>query len=713
MSFTSGSRWWRPSLVLVLLSCAVAALRASGPVFWVVGTPAELMKGTSDGVYISLEGGVTAGPRLTNRLTSTPPQVWALALGSDDSIWAGTGGDGRVLHLRAGQPEQTVFDADESGVFALAVAGTKVYAATSPDGRVYVIDGASPAKPFFDPAEKYIWALAVDRGGNLWVGAGSPAVVYKVDAAGKDTVVYKPPAAHVVSLVPDASGRMLAGTESPGRLYRFDAADHPFVLVDSGLTEMHAISTGPDGAIFAAAVSSGTASPPESGETAAVSAAAPPSPPAGGATPAAAPNRRSVVYRIDANGSWEPLWETDDVVYDLAAMDDGGVLAATGPDGRLYKVEADRRVLLYSGVDARQITRVLAPRDRNVAAIATANPGRVVRLGPSEQSPATYVSPVRDTKGPSVWGAISWESMGQVELFTRSGNTSTPDDSWSDWAGPYVGKIGEAIKSPAGRFLQWRAVFTHPPAPPLPTLTSVTVSYLPRNARPSVDAITVHPPGVVFQRPFSSDDAAVAGLDDAVAAARRPPGAEAGPTPPLGRRWYQKGLQTLAWKAADDDGDQLTYSLFYRREGESDWHPLRSDLADEIYVWDVTSVPDGRYTVKVVASDAIANSPDRALTGEKESDPIDVDNTPPVISADIVGQGGPAHLVIKVHDAQSAIRRVEVSRADGSWNIVYPVDGLADSRDEQYDVPLDAASAARIVVRATDVLLNVASVVVR
>src|SRR5437870_13916732 len=100
-----------------VLSCLVAIgwvalLRASGPTFWVVGTTAELLKGTSDGVLIDRNGTITAGPKLTNLLGTTPAQIWCLAAGSDGTLWAGTGGDGRVIRVRSNQREETVFDAD-------------------------------------------------------------------------------------------------------------------------------------------------------------------------------------------------------------------------------------------------------------------------------------------------------------------------------------------------------------------------------------------------------------------------------------------------------------------------------------------------------------------------------------------------------------------------------------------------------------------------
>jgi hypothetical protein len=698
-------------VVLVLAGLGGAA-GAAGPTFWTVATSAEFLRGTSEGVYVSLEGVVTAGPQLENRLSTAPSQIWSLAQAPDGVLWAGTGGDGRVLRVRPGQKEETVFDAEETNVFAIAVAGTRTYAATSPDGRVYVIEGGA-AKPFFDPEEKYIWSLAVDASGRVWVGAGNPAVLYRVEPGGASKPVYKPPAAHVVSLTPDGKGRMLAGTESPGRLYRFEPDDRPFVLLESGVTEVRAATVSGDGTIFAAAVARGDESAPAGGETTSVAVSVPPPPPTGTTTPPATPtNRKSVVFRIDPGGSWEPIWETSDIAYDVAATDDGGVLVATGPEGRLYKVLRTRDVLLLTGVDAKQITRFAGPvrTGGRPAAFSTANPGRVVTVGAEDQSPATYISSVRDSKSVATWGLIRWEGLGNVALYSRSGNTDKPDDSWSDWAGPYSRREGEPIKSPTARFIQWKAVLTRGGSAPAARLTSVTLAYLPRNSRPTVSSITVHPPGVVFQRPFSSDDGAIAGLDDLTAETRRPPGDSGPPPPPPGRRMFQKGLQTLAWKAEDADGDRLIYSLQYRREGDQVWQNLRSGLTDSIFVWDTTTVADGRYVVRLTASDSPANGADRKLDGDRESDPISIDNTPPAIVTEISKNASGVRLVVRVRDAQNPIQKVEYSIGGGPWQLVFPADGLADSPEERYEIPLaNESEAGRLVIRATDLLQNVTS----
>ena len=125
-----------PVLILaVLVFAAVASLAfTSGPTFWTVATAAEFLRGTSDGVYVSLNGVVSAGPQLSNRLTTTPPQIWSLAEAPDGTLWAGTGGDGRVIRLRAGPAGAERLRRRGDQRLRDRRRGTRVYAATSPDG---------------------------------------------------------------------------------------------------------------------------------------------------------------------------------------------------------------------------------------------------------------------------------------------------------------------------------------------------------------------------------------------------------------------------------------------------------------------------------------------------------------------------------------------------------------------------------------------------
>jgi hypothetical protein len=252
-------------------------------------------------------------------------------------------------------------------------------------------------------------------------------------------------------------------------------------------------------------------------------------------------------------------------------------------------------------------------------------------------------------------------------------------------------------------------------------LTSVTTAYLPRNLRPIVTSITVHPAGTVFQRPFSTGELEIAGFEENTSDGRGPqPQAQTGSassatassSPALGRKVYQKGLQTFVWKAEDDNEDRLQYDILYRREGETAWKPLRRGLWDPIFVWDTTSVPDGTYYVKVAASDAPSNSPDTALVGEFESVSFDIDNTPPVIEVQPGARpSGRAGVRFAVRDEQSAVLRVEYSLDGSRWRVAYPVDGIADSRREDFEIAIDEAGARSVIIRATDAMNNVATAV--
>ena len=148
--------------------------------------------------------------------------------------------------------------------------------------------------------------------------------------------------------------------------------------------------------------------------------------------------------------------------------------------------------------------------------VATANPGLLMAISSARASRGSYESEVKDAQTVATWGVLTWRASApagaQVQLFTRSGNTKTPDEAWSDWSGPYQNSNGSPITSPKARYLQWRAVLTAKSETPI--LTSVSSAYLPRNVRPQVTSITVHPAGVVFQKPFSSGETEIAGLDD-------------------------------------------------------------------------------------------------------------------------------------------------------------------------------------------------------
>jgi hypothetical protein len=737
-------RFLRLLAAAVLLASANHAAHAAGARFWQVSTQADFLKGEVEGLSIDQHGRLVLGTSASPLGDSAAPFVWVLLHAPDGSVYAGTGNDGRVYRYAPDGTRTVFFDATELEVHALAAAPNgALYVGTSPDGKVYRVEASGSSSVYYDPEDKYIWALATDAAGVLYAATGEKGVIYRITAAGKGDIWYRTQATHATALVVDTAGEVLAGTESPGKVFRIRKDGSGFVLLDPGLQEISALRFDEAGMLYAAGFTGkGTMEDrgpapqgpaPEPAPTAPVPVVSTEimsmtvvdvSGAGGTSGPTSREDRRAVkgaVYRIAPDGLYDRIWESsDDAPYDVLPDADGSLLVATGNKGKIYRLAGDpARVTLVARADAKQVT-ALVREGRGTIAGATANPGKLLRLSGGTATRGVYTSEVRDAETVATWGTIGWRGAtpagASVTLFSRSGNTAVPDDTWSPWSSGYSKPEGEQILSPKARYLQWKIELTGTDAAS-PIVTSVTAAYLQRNLRPEVTTITLHPPGIIFQKPFSSGDTEIAGFEgitnDRRAAAATAPGlpTTASMAPPLGRRGYQKGLQTLIWKAEDDNDDELSYDVLYRREGETAWKPLKRGLTDAIYVWDTTSVPNGTYVVKIVASDAPANPPGAALAGERESRAFDIDNAPPAIEVTGVRRDGARTVVaFTVKDAFSAVQRVEYSLDSDRWRPIYPKDGISDSSSEAFEVELEADTAARaVVLRAVDAMNNVAT----
>jgi len=737
----------RPLAVSLLTAGLLAAgvfvvAHASTARFWRISTQADLLKGQSERLSIDYDGRLLLGPSTRSVFAPTSPFVWCLAAGPDGSVYAGGGNDGLVWHVDRDGRSRVAFDAQELEVHAIAAAadGT-LLVATSPDGKVYRVAAGGSPTVFFDPEDKYIWALAVDAQGRVYVATGDKGVIYRVSADGKGDVFYRTQTTNVTSLLIGSDGQIVAGTESPGRVLKITPAGKAFVVLESPYREIRGLRAGGSGTIYAAAVNgkpsapeslapAPSAEPPRQVPVASVSAeimavtVIDTSSAASGAVPAQRaqpePAAKGAVYRVDAGGGSDIIWEfRDDQPFDLLVEDGGGLLVATGNAGKIYRLAGEPwRAMLLTRFDAQQVTAMLGVG--SVRYFATSNPAHVVRVDAGRAADGQFLSDAKDAGTVSVWGTLTWKAIqaapGALQLSTRSGNTPVPDDTWSEWAGPYQRADGEAIKSPPARYLQWKAVLKGRAGDqPGPALLSMSIAYVQQNRRPRVTSITVHPPGIVFQKPYPTGEADIAGLGDVPPEARVPifsaplGGAPQSPAagPALGRRMYQKGLQAFTWKAEDDNDDRLSYDLSYRQAGDNEWKPLRRGSTEQILVWDTMSVPDGTYVVKIGAADSAANSPGTALVGELVSEAFDVDNGAPTITVQqAVREGAATKVTFDVTDSFSAISTVEYSVDTGRWQPAYPLDGAADSRQERFEIRVDGEAAGRVVIRAADTMNN-------
>jgi len=199
---------------------------------------------------------------------------------------------------------------------------------------------------------------------------------------------------------------------------------------------------------------------------------------------------------------------------------------------------------------------------------------------------------------------------------------------------------------------------------------------------PEVLSITALPIGVGLQQiaPVVLDpNVESSGLDPSVfgPVAQVPP-----------RRFYQRGARSFQWQAEDRNGDTLEYAIYYRALNEQTFRLLKDKLRDNFFTIDGATLADGRYLIKIIASDAPDNPQGQKLTGERLSEPVDIDNTPPVVK--VMGQPqlnrDSVRVVFTVDDVTGKVKKADASLDGASWVPVFPDDGIADSGHEVYTV---------------------------
>ncbi len=721
-------------LSFISISFWIASASAGGPVFWRVNTRAEIEKGDARGVSIADNGALTLAPELIEVFDTKQAYIWSAAADRAGNIYLGAGHEGRVFKVDPSGKGSLLYKTSELDVMALAVdAQGAVYAGTSPDGKVYRIAPNGEAKVFFEPKTKYIWSLAFDAQGRLLVGTGDKGAIYRVNPDGSGAPFVTTSQTNITALRVAPSGTIIAGTDPGGLALRISPEGKVFTLFDSSMREIRDLAFGRNDEIYALALAESAGVGAANASPSAAPAAPQPPPPISGedggvtitisdlqvvdassATPPASSSSsgqsKSAVYRLDSNGAADLIWDSKETVaFALASAGAGRVLIGTGQKGRIYEAAAGEKPALLAQTSEAQISRLIRAGVGGESLFAVAsNLGKLFKISSETAPTGTYTSSVRDAQTSANWGRLSWVGEGAIELQTRSGNTGAPDSTWSDWSPPITNPDGDAIKSPPARFIQWRATLKRTPNSPSPRLREVTVSYLPRNLAPKINSVTALPAGVSLQalpQPQPDGGADQAGLDPSILGltAQMPP-----------RRVFQRGAISLQWQAEDKNGDTIEYSVYYRDASSAggDFYPLKTGLRDNYYTIDPNSLPDGRYIFKVVASDDPSNPAAQALKDEQETEPIEVDNTPPTVTADAPRASGPnVEIVFRAADATSIIRRAEYQIDGGTWKTIFPLDGIADSKREEFRLTLTLSDKKPHVValRAFDSNANVGS----
>jgi hypothetical protein len=744
-----------------LLAVAAPAL-AEHTRWWRQTTFEEYDKGTAKGVALRSDGKMFLAPRFTEFADANLAYLLQIRADSKGNLYAAGGSNAKVLRIDPSGKTTSVFESSELAAQALAVdAAGNLFVGTSPDGKVYKVTPAGQSSVFFDPKTKYIWDLAVDKDGTVYVATGDTGKIFSVAPDGKGQVFYSSEETHIRSLAFDGNANVLAGTEPSGRVLRIPKAAanrRAFVLYETSKKEITTLLQGANGDLYVAAVGEKTApapGPPRpiTAETAAAAAnfaiSLGPGANQAGAVPQAQPIpftpfftvNSSSVYRIAPDGSPEELWSArDDVVYSMGLLPGGKLLLGTGNEGAVLELEGNHVFSKLVKATSRQVTSIAAGPGGKLF-LAAANPGKVFSLGPENESEGTYESQPFDAHIFSRWGRTVWwgENIGaannagasRIAIYARSGNTSDPDSNWSDWAGPYANPSGDKLDCPAARFVQWKAVLRGGAGSPAPAIDWFSIAYLPKNIAPEVTAIALQEPGVRVQG-ISLPTAGSGPQTPAQLRMPQPPPSPSSPNSafavtsianiapssgpahfdPVPQGFSQKGYQSVLWTADDPNDDQLEFAIYFRGENETAWKLLKDKVDTRFYAWDATSMPDGAYYLKIVASDSLSNPTGEGLSSERESDRFVVDNTPPAI-AQLTAESVSAGVRVRFQASApvSFIARAQYSLDAGDWTLVFPAGGLSDAPRENYDFQLPKVSPGEhtVTVRVYDQFENVSS----
>lgn len=711
------------AIVLTLLVSTSAF--AVAPQFWRVRSADEFLAGEIDGLSVTSRGELRPAPRVTKVASFTDPFLLSQTAAPNGDHFFGTGNDGRIYRLR-GTETKVLYTAPEPEIYAVAFRDGSLYAATSPNGKIYRVNPEDgKATVFFDPKQAYIWALQFLDNGDLAVATGVDGKLFRVTPKGESKLWFDATDSHIRSMAPRKDGSLLVGSSGKARIYELQPDGTAHALYDSSLNEISAIYVDPNGVGWASGVSNVLpSSAPSKPAPAKTPQAATPSG-SGTATtsetkkeegtvevsysfddqtPAVSQTGSGELYRINPDGFVEIARKFErEMVYAISGGRDGAVLLSTGPQGRMYEVKGSEAALIAT-VPEKQVVSIETGGSSTL--VTTTNRGAVYRLENGPSAKAEFRSAAKDVERFSRFGhyRIEGTDLGSehVAIAFRSGNTRTPDATWSAWSKPLAAPEGN-VDVPPGRYAQWRLTTPKPAAGVV--IDSVTVGYVNRNIAPVIDTVIIQDPAVVF----------VSGAYPAspqVLEATNPD--EYGIFTSLdtprdkndqGKKLFRKGFRTVSWRGHDENGDSLRYSVAFRRTGSERWLRLRDNMEEMQLNFDTSQLPDGPYELQLSVTDALDN-PDAPLSDVKQGIEFVVDNTPPLIAVSTAAGGD---VTIRVTDKLSPVGKVEYSIDAQRWLRLTPIDGIADSANETYNIPRASISGHFVIVRAVDAFFNVAT----
>lgn len=665
-------------LLFVMIALLAAPAAAAPTKFWELENHNSFSSGKSQGALILSGGGLQPGLRATKietkeklpGLFSTVTQFKSgkILVGGADAAGLWTVEQEKLKPL-------CMFPDDIMVTRIVELTGGDALVATLPKGNIYRVKPDGKFELFVKLPVEHVWNLVV-VGNTVYAGTGPKAAVYKIDMATKKaTAWWSVEEKHIMAMQFVPKKGLIVGTSPEARVYLLpEATGAPAarLLYDFSGNEIRDLVVHGETVYVAVnqlqyrstASSPTTELKPES-ETKVPKA------------PITAMERKNLpahqvvsgtgsIYMLGVRGEMEKVLDIARGYFTQLQLEGDRVYGSDGHSGRIYSVETKTfSAAIVVEVEERQVLGFLLKNEKEGFVVA-GDGAAAYALSRDRGKEVTYTSVAMDAGVPSSFGVFQlYATDTAVKVETRSGTTEEPDDKlWSPWkvitGGTRApdGGYGYRVGSEPARFLQFRVTWNNGSAT---KLEKIRVFYSPLNLAPKLAAIRV-------------------------GASRGGPGPYTDPVIPETVP-VRSGDLTIAWQVVNNDGDALEYRLFVRKVGEKSWRPLtpRAPLTTATFTWKALAFADGLYEVRVVASDAPANSPGSELTSEMISKPFLVDNTSPRISQLLIK--GLA-VSFTAADAASRLIGVQVRIDDDSWKPVLPVDRILDTLSEKFQLTL-------------------------
>ncbi len=707
-------------LTIVLVFVSAQMLLGVIPRKWEFYKMDDYLDGKFAGISVSHQGVLSLSPKEDVIEGPTEEFYLSLLITSDETMYLGTGHSGKIYKIQADGKVELFFQAPEMDVYCLARDRKgNLYAGTSPNGKIYKITSQGDGKPFFNPTEKYIWDLLFLDNENLLAAVGESGGIYEINEEGEGALIMKAEENHILCLEQSEAGELIAGSGGKGLIYKVTPSRRASILYESSYEEIKGIALDRAGNIYAAAggkvvtTRKDAASLLPARVSTEITVTAAPETPSQKQAAVSLDKQPGALVRVNPEGLAKKLWSSEEeLVYSLLWDEGKGkIIFGTGDKGRLYEIDSDENVSLLIQRDSEQVY-LLVPHDSNIYTLFN-NPARLTRLSPGQRFEGEYESRVMDAGTLSQWGRIEWEaelaSGSTLQFLSRSGNSSQPDRTWSEWSPPYQKAEGEQILSPKGRYLQFKVKFRAESGRKSPLLKKISLFYLQSNLPPSLTKLDLLPANEVYLKPLEQDEVIWgADISQSEQAIAKDKSKQSFMAP---KKVQRKGYQTVTWDAEDENKDSLLYSIYIRREDEPKWRIFKKEWVEKIFSFDTLNFPDGVYYLKIEASDSPSNPKGTELKSEKISRKLVIDNSlPDFRNVQVNKQGNNLAVAFSVEDAQSYIKEVKFQIRPDDWQIVFPEDGMCDSKTEsfRFSVRLNPDSDNLIVIRVKDSQDNVA-----